>query len=50
MDVWMLLLLVFVMIFMFLYLSYTLLKNLKTVVLANKYIRKGGKNENKERR
>ncbi|UKI26883.1 MAG: hypothetical protein L6V91_09235 [Bacilli bacterium] len=46
----MLLLLVFVMIFMFLYLSYTLLKNLKTVVLANKYIRKGGKNENKERR
>ena len=50
MDVWMLLLLVFVMIFMFLYLSYTLLKNLKTVVLANKYIRKGRKNENKERR
>ena len=50
MDVWMLLLLVFVMIFMFLYLSYTLLKNLKTVVLANKYIRKGGENENKERR
>lgn len=46
MDIWMLLLLVFVMIFMFLYLSYTLLKNLKTVILANKYIRKGGKNEN----
>ena len=49
MDVWMLLLLVFVMIFMFLYLSYTLLKNLKTVILANKYIRKGGKSENKKR-
>lgn len=48
-DVWMLLLLVFVMIFMFLYLSYTLLKNLKTVILANKYIRKGGKGENKKR-
>lgn len=45
-DVWMLLLLVFVMIFMFLYLSYTLLKNLKTVILANKYIRKGGNSEN----
>ncbi len=45
-DVWMLLLLVFVMIFMFLYLSYTLLKNIKNVVLANKYIRKGGKHEN----
>lgn len=44
-DVWMLLLLVFVMIFMFLYLSYTLLKNLKTVILANKYIRKGGNSE-----
>lgn len=49
MDVWMLLLLVFVMIFMFLYLSYSLLKNLKTVILANKYIRKGGKSENKKR-
>lgn len=45
-DVWMLLLLVFVMTFMFLYLSYTLLKNLKTVILANKYIRKGGNSEN----
>ena len=45
-DVWMLLLLVFVMIFMFLYLSYTLLKILKTVILANKYIRKGGNSEN----
>ena len=45
-DVWMLLLLVFVMIFMFLYLSYTLLKNLKTVILTNKYIRKGGNSEN----
>ena len=45
-DVWMLLLLVFVMIFMFLYLSYTLLKNLKTVILANKYIRKRGNSEN----
>ena len=41
MDMWMLLLLVFTMIFMFLYLSYTLLKNLKTVILANKYVRKG---------
>ena len=49
MDVWMLLLLVFVMIFLFLYLSYTLLKNLKTVIVANKYIRKGGNNENKKR-
>jgi len=49
MDIWMLLLLVFVMIFLFLYLSYTLLKNLKTVIIANKYIRKGGKNENKKR-
>lgn len=49
MDVWMLLLLVFVMIFLFLYLSYTLLKNLKTVIIANKYIRKGGKSENKKR-
>lgn len=49
MDVWMLLLLVFVMIFLFLYLSYTLLKNLKTVIIANKYIRKGGNNENKKR-
>lgn len=49
MDVWMLLLLVFVMIFLFLYLSYTLLKNLRTVIIANKYIRKGGNNENKKR-
>ena len=49
MDIWMLLLLVFVMIFLFLYLSYTLLKNLKTVIIANKYIRKGGNNENKKR-
>lgn len=49
MDVWMLLLLVFVMIFMFLYLSYTLLKSLKTVIVANKYIRKGGNHENKKR-
>lgn len=49
MDIWMLLLLVFVMIFLFLYLSYTLLKNLKTVIIANKYIRKGGNSENKER-
>ena len=49
MDVWMLLLLIFVMIFLFLYLSYTLLKNLKTVIIANKYIRKGGNNENKKR-
>lgn len=49
MSVWMLLLLVFVMIFLFLYLSYTLLKSLKTVVLANKYVRKGGNNENKKR-
>lgn len=49
MDVWMLLLLVFVMIFLFLYLSYTLLKNLKSVIIANKYIRKGGNNENKKR-
>jgi len=48
-DVWMLLLLVFVMIFMLLYLSYTLLKNLKTVIVANKYIRKGGNVENKKR-
>lgn len=48
-DVWMLLLLVFVMIFMLLYLSYTLLKSLKTVIVANKYIRKGGKSENKKR-
>lgn len=49
MDIWMLLLLVFVMLFLFLYLSYTLLKNLKTVIIANKYIRKGGKDENKKR-
>lgn len=49
MDIWMLLLLVFVMIFLFLYQSYTLLKNLKTVIIANKYIRKGGNNENKKR-
>lgn len=49
MDVWMLLLLVFVMIFLFLYQSYTLLKNLKAVIVANKYIRKGGNNENKKR-
>ena len=49
MDVWMLLLLVFVMIFMFLYLYYWLLKIFKTVILANKYIRKGGKSENKKR-
>ena len=49
MDIWMLLLLVFVMIFLFLYLSYTLLKNLKTVIIANKYVRKGGNNENKKR-
>ena len=48
MDIWMLLLLVFVMIFLFLYLSYTLLKNLKSVIIANKYIRKGGNNENKK--
>ena len=48
MSVWMLLLLVFVMIFLFLYLSYTLLKNLKSVIIANKYIRKGGNNENKK--
>ncbi len=43
MSVWMLLLLVFVMLFVFLYLSYTLLKNLNSVVIANKYIRKGDK-------
>lgn len=49
MNIWMLLLLVFVMLFLFLYLSYTLLKNLKTVIIANKYIRKGGNNENKKR-
>ena len=49
MDIWMLLLLVFVMLFLFLYLSYTLLKSLKTVIIANKYIRKGGKDENKKR-
>ncbi len=48
MSVWMLLLLVFVMIFLFLYLSYTLLNNLKKVIIANKYIRKGGNNENKK--
>lgn len=48
MDVWMLLLLVFVMIFLFLYLSYTLLKSLRAVIIANKYIRKGGNNENKK--
>ena len=42
-------LLVFVMLFLFLYLSYTLLKNIKNVVLANKYIRKGGNHEDKER-
>lgn len=46
MDIWMLLLLVFVMIFVFLYLSYMLLRNLNSVVIANKYIRKGDKNEN----
>lgn len=49
MSVWMLLLLVFIMIFLFLYLSYTLLKNLKSVIIANKYIRKGGNDANKER-
>ena len=49
MDMWMLLLLVFVMLFLFLYLSYTLLKNIKNVVIANKYIRKGGNHEDKER-
>ena len=49
MSVWMLLLLVFVMIFLFLYLSYTLLNNLKKVIIANKYIRKGGNDENKKR-
>lgn len=49
MDMWMLLLLVFVMIFLFLYLTYNLLSNLKTVVIANKYIRKGGNDENKKR-
>ena len=49
MDMWMLLLLVFVMIFLFLYLTYNLLSSLKTVVIANKYIRKGGNNENKKR-
>lgn len=49
MDMWMLLLLVFVMIFLFLYLTYNLLSNLKTVVINNKYIRGGGKSENKER-
>ena len=31
------------------YLSYTLLKNIKNVVIANKYIRKGGNHEDKER-
>ena len=49
MDMWMLLLLVFVMIFLFLYLTYNLLSSLKTVVIANKYIRKGGNDENKNR-
>ena len=49
MDMWMLLLLVFVMIFLFLYLTYNLLSSLKTVVIANKYIRKGGNDENKKR-
>ena len=49
MDICMFLLLVFVMIFLFLYQSYTLLKNLKTVIIANKYIRKGGNSENKKR-
>lgn len=48
-SVWMLLLLVFLMIFLLLYLSYTLLKNMKYVVLKNKYVRKGGKSENKKR-
>lgn len=43
MSVWMLLLLVFVMIFVFLYLCYNLLRGLNSVVLANKYIRKGVK-------
>lgn len=43
MSVWMLLLLVFVMIFVFLYLCYNLLRGLNSVVLANKYVRKGGK-------
>ena len=45
----MLLLLVFLMIFLLLYLSYTLLKNIKNVVIRNKYVRKGGKDENKKR-
>ena len=48
-SVWMLLLLVFLMIFLLLYLSYTLLKNIKNVVIRNKYVRKGGKDENKKR-
>lgn len=43
----MLLLLVFLMIFLLLYLSYTLLKNIKNVVIRNKYVRKGGNDENK---
>lgn len=46
MSPWMFVLLVFVMLFIFLYLSYMLLKNLKTVVISNKYIRKGDKCEN----
>lgn len=49
MDMWMLLLLVFVIIFLFLYLTYNLLNNLKTAVVNNKYIRGGGKSENKKR-
>ena len=48
-SVWMLLLLVFLMIFLLLYLSYTLLKNIKNVVIRNKYVRKGGNDENKKR-
>lgn len=47
-SVWMLLLLVFLMIFLLLYLSYTLLGNIKSVVIKNKYVRKGGNNENKK--
>lgn len=49
MSIWLLLILVFVMIFLFLYFTYTLLKNLKLVVYANKYVRKGGKDEDKKR-
>lgn len=42
-NVWLLLLQVFVMIFLFLYYTYFLLRSLKNAISHNKYVRKGGK-------